>query len=77
MADQLKAANAAEVTLLEALRTAGIVLPSVAVDREAGRRSGFYLVDLGSARPDVVVQLAVLLRLGAQGQSTKPGLETA
>ncbi|GAA2242878.1 hypothetical protein GCM10010430_25620 [Kitasatospora cystarginea] len=77
MAARREEADAAEAVLLEALRLAGIVLPSVGVDRAAGRRSGFYLVDLGSARPDVVAQLAAVIRLGVEARSAKPVGATA
>jgi hypothetical protein len=72
LAARREEADDAEVALLEALRLAGITLPSVGVDRAAGRRTGFYLVDLGSARPDVVAQLAAVIRVGAETRLAEP-----
>ena len=51
--------------LQEALDTAGIVLPSLAVDT-GSVFSRFVLVELGRARPDVVMRLAAAIRKEAE-----------
>jgi len=58
-------ANDAFTALADALRDAGIVLPSLWV--ESGPPiHGVVLIDLGRARPDVVMQLAGVIRSGAK-----------
>ncbi|WP_436559876.1 hypothetical protein [Kitasatospora sp. HPMI-4] len=63
--------------LAGALAQVGIVLPSLGVEQEPVAGSGVHLVELGRARPDVIDQLAAVVRLGAQAQPMKPGLVTA
>ncbi|MGW4891812.1 hypothetical protein ACWEQL_06035 [Kitasatospora sp. NPDC004240] len=63
-ADQRRAAAEAFDDLLAVLALAGIVLPSAAVDWRAGRLTGAVLIELGAARPDVVLRLVDLLRKG-------------
>ncbi|MDH6124948.1 hypothetical protein P3T39_001895 [Kitasatospora sp. GP82] len=58
-------AVAAVDDLAGALALAGITLPSVAVDWQTASFSSPILVDLGRARPDVVEQLAEVIRRGA------------
>lgn len=58
---QLRAeATQALEDLLAALRRAGVVLPSACLDGVSGF-TGTVLVDLGRARPDVVVAITELL----------------
>ncbi|WP_329565395.1 hypothetical protein [Kitasatospora sp. NBC_01266] len=60
-----QAASALEdVTAILAL--ANVLLPSVAVDWHSGQLTGTYLVDLGAARPDVVMALVAVLRAGVE-----------
>ncbi|WP_280727794.1 hypothetical protein [Kitasatospora sp. MAA4] len=51
--------------LIAALELAGIVLPSLGVDWHSGKLTGVYLIDLGAARPDVILLLAKVVRVGA------------
>ncbi|MDH6123612.1 hypothetical protein [Kitasatospora sp. GP82] len=64
-------ARAAEEELASALKVAGIVLPSLAADCRSGCLSGVFLVDLGGARPDVVMRLAAVVRRGAAAESAE------
>ncbi|WP_280698152.1 hypothetical protein [Kitasatospora sp. GP82] len=61
-------AMAAEAELAEALRLAGIVLPSLATDQRSGLFTGLFLVDLGGARADVVERLAEVVRRGVEAE---------
>ncbi|MDH6130425.1 hypothetical protein [Kitasatospora sp. GP82] len=61
--------------LLGALSLAGVVLPSLGVDQVPVFGSGVCLVELGRARPDVVAQLAVVIRRGADAQTSQSGAE--
>ncbi|MGK4581965.1 hypothetical protein [Kitasatospora sp. HPMI-4] len=63
-AESRSTALAAEAELADALRQAGIVLPSLATERHPGYFTGTFLVDLGRARPDVVARLAEAVRRG-------------
>ncbi|MFF2039764.1 hypothetical protein ACFVVX_05010 [Kitasatospora sp. NPDC058170] len=56
-------ARAAVAELTDALASASIVLPSVGVDSPS-LFTGEVLVELGRARPDVVIRLAALIRRG-------------
>ncbi|MEU9048651.1 MULTISPECIES: hypothetical protein [unclassified Kitasatospora] len=50
--------------LVSVLALGGVKLPSIAVDWEYGRRTGNYLVRLGSAGPLVLLRILDLLRKG-------------
>ncbi|MGK4580750.1 hypothetical protein [Kitasatospora sp. HPMI-4] len=59
--------------LADALAQAGIMLPSLGVEQVPVVGSGVFLVELGRARPDVIVQLAAVVRLGAEAQRAQSG----
>ncbi|WP_035793656.1 hypothetical protein [Kitasatospora mediocidica] len=63
MAARRKEAADALAELLEALAAAGIVLPSVSIDWRSPC-TGFVLIELGSARADVIRHLAAVIRSG-------------
>ncbi|MDH6110848.1 hypothetical protein P3T36_004422 [Kitasatospora sp. MAP12-15] len=64
MANPRKEAADALAELVDALRAAGITLPSLAIDWRAVC-TGIVLVELGAARPDVIRRLAAVIRKGA------------
>ncbi|MFC5664525.1 hypothetical protein ACFP3U_16215 [Kitasatospora misakiensis] len=64
IAEQRREAAYAVEDLLAVLALAGANLPSVGVDWEYGRRTGCYLIDLGSARAAQIVRITDLLRAG-------------
>ncbi|WP_329567513.1 hypothetical protein [Kitasatospora sp. NBC_01266] len=51
---------------LATLALAGIVLPSVGVNWRMGEATGYFLIDLGAARPDVVGKLTDVMRKGIE-----------
>lgn len=59
--------------LADALARAGIVLPSLGVDQVPVIGSGVFLVELGRARPDVIAQLAAVVRLGVEARRAQSG----
>ncbi|WP_370221459.1 hypothetical protein [Kitasatospora sp. MAP12-22] len=67
-----KQAADALAELIDALVLAGIVLPSAGIDGQSAF-TGRVLVDLGRARPDVVVQLARVIRAGAEALRASDG----
>ncbi|GAA2245541.1 hypothetical protein GCM10010430_29280 [Kitasatospora cystarginea] len=71
-AESRAAARAAEAELADALRQAGLVLPSLATEHQADYFTGIVLVDLGRARPDVVSRLAALVRRGVAAAESGP-----
>ncbi|MFF1907373.1 hypothetical protein [Kitasatospora sp. NPDC058218] len=60
---QREDARAAVAELTDALAAANIVLPSIGTDSPS-LFTGEVLVELGRARPDIVVRLAALIRRG-------------
>ncbi|MDH6116411.1 hypothetical protein ABH930_000810 [Kitasatospora sp. GAS204A] len=51
---------------LATLTLAGVLLPSVGVNWRMGEVTGCFLIDLGAARPDVVVKLTNVMRKGIE-----------
>ncbi|MFF7994979.1 hypothetical protein ACFZDG_35055 [Kitasatospora xanthocidica] len=63
-AEQRRRAASVVEDLVSVLALGGVKLPSVSVDWEYGRRTGDYLVQLGSARPLDLLRIVDLLRKG-------------
>ncbi|MGW6913873.1 hypothetical protein ACWGB8_08640 [Kitasatospora sp. NPDC054939] len=63
-APQRRAAADALDDLLAVLALAGITLPSAGIDWRAGRLTGAFLIELGAARPEIVLRIVDLLRKG-------------
>ncbi|MER7583858.1 hypothetical protein [Kitasatospora sp. NPDC097691] len=63
-AEQRRQAASIVEDLVSVMALGGVTLPSIAVDWEFGRRTGTYLVDLGSARPLELLRVLDLLRKG-------------
>jgi hypothetical protein len=74
MARRRSEAVTAEHDLADALARAEIVLPSLGVEQVPVIGSGVFLVELGRARPDVIAQLAAVVRLGAEAQRAQRGV---
>ncbi|MER8185722.1 hypothetical protein [Kitasatospora sp. NPDC094015] len=64
-ADSRREAAYALRELTRSLDAARVRLPSVGIDWRAARMSGTVLVELGAARPDVVVRLAAAVWAGS------------
>lgn len=58
--------NAADILddLQAVLHAAEVKLPSLGIDWRLVKDTGVVLIDLGSARPDVIERLVVVLRRG-------------
>lgn len=65
-AEATQAAVEAKEDLADALKAAKIVLPSLAVDSVATVGGRMVLVSLGRARPDVIKELAAVIRKGTK-----------
>jgi hypothetical protein len=57
--------------LIATLAAADVKLPSVAVDWQSAATTGVVLIDLGAARPDVVVQLIDVIREGVRARRAR------
>ncbi|MGW2376120.1 hypothetical protein [Kitasatospora sp. NPDC001683] len=57
--------------LIATLTAADVKLPSVAVDWQCATTTGIVLIDLGAARPDVIVRLTDVLRDGVRARRAR------
>ncbi|MFJ9697942.1 hypothetical protein [Kitasatospora sp. NPDC101183] len=68
--DRRKTADAYD-DLLSTLAAADVKLPSVTVDWQSAAATGVALIDLGAARPDVVVRLVDVIRDGVRARRAR------